>query len=134
MDCIFCKFVKNEMTCAKVWEDDKFIVFLDIMPINPGHLLLVPKVHNEDVFNLDDTLYGEIFMTAKKLSSLLKDATKAKRIGLIVEGFGVDHSHVHLVPLHNPHELLSGKSQKATEEYLKEMQIKLSEIFNKNLS
>ena len=129
MDCIFCKFVKNEVTCAKVWENDKFIAFLDIMPINPGHLLLIPKIHNEYIFELENELYKDIFQVAKELSFPLKEATSAKRIGLVVEGFGVDHSHIHLVPLHNSHELLREGVERATEEYLREMQDKLLGVF-----
>jgi len=129
MDCIFCKFAKNEATCAKVWENERFLVFLDIMPINPGHILLVPKIHNEDIFKLEDDLYEEIFQIAKKLSEPLKKITEAKRVGMVIEGFGVNHSHLHLVPLYKGHELNPERSQKASEEDLKEMQEKLVEAF-----
>jgi len=129
MDCIFCKFIKNEASCAKVWENERFLVFLDIAPINPGHVLIVPKNHNDEIFRLEDNLYSEIFQIAKKLSEPLKKATEAKRIGMVIEGFGVDHSHLHLIPLHNSHELLTGRAKKASEEELKEMQLKLVEAF-----
>lgn len=129
MDCIFCKFVKNEVTCAKVWENENFLVFLDIAPINPGHILLIPKNHNEDIFKLEDDLYSEIFKIAKKLSEPLKKITDAKRIGMVIEGFGVDHSHLHLVPLYKGHELNPERAKKASEDELKQMQTKLIEAF-----
>jgi histidine triad (HIT) family protein len=129
MDCIFCKIIKNEIPCSKVWENENFLVFLDIMPINPGHILIVPKNHNEDIFKLENDLYNEIFQTAKKLSEPLKKVTLAKRIGMVIEGFGVDHSHLHLVPLYKGHELNPERAKKASEEELKQMQLKLLELF-----
>ncbi|MFA7000390.1 MAG: HIT family protein [Candidatus Paceibacterota bacterium] len=129
MECIFCKIINNEISCAKVWENEKFLVFLDIMPINPGHVLLIPKNHNEDIFKLEDDLYNEIFKTARKLSEPLKKVTDAKRVGMIIEGFGVDHSHIHLVPLYKGHELNPEKAQKASEDELKQMQLKLVGVF-----
>jgi len=121
--------VDNQIPCSKVWENEKFLVFLDIVPINPGHILLIPKNHNEDIFKLEDYLYNEIFITAKKLSEPLKKTTDAKRIGMIIEGFGVDHSHIHLVPLYKGHELNPEKAKKASEDELKQMQLKLVEVF-----
>jgi histidine triad (HIT) family protein len=121
--------INNEISCAKVWEDEKFLVFLDIMPINPGHILLIPKNHNEDIFKLKDGLYNEIFKTAKKLSEPLKKVTNAKRVGMIIEGFGVDHSHIHLVPLYKERELIHERAKKASEDELKQMQLKLVEVF-----
>jgi histidine triad (HIT) family protein len=80
-------------------------VFLDVNPVNPGHLLIIPKEHVESVFDLPDEQYKNIFETAKALSTPLQNAMQSRKIGIAVEGFGVSHAHVHLVPLHNPNEL-----------------------------
>lgn len=59
------------------------------MPINPGHLLLIPKKHFEEVYDLPEELFIDLFKAAKFLAGKLKDATKAKRIGIAIEGFSM---------------------------------------------
>jgi histidine triad (HIT) family protein len=105
-DCIFCKFALNKAKFVKVWEDKNFLAFLDHKPITEGHTLLIPKQHFEYIFDLNDKLYNKIFKRAKQLSKPLKTALEATRIGVIVEGFGVNHVHIHLVPLKKGGELL----------------------------
>jgi histidine triad (HIT) family protein len=105
-DCIFCQFAAGKGKFFKVWEDKNFLAFLDHKPINPGHTLLIPKRHFEYLFEMDKKLYRQILERARKLSNPLKRATGALRIGVIVEGFGVAHAHVHLVPLRGGSELL----------------------------
>ena len=104
-DCIFCKIVGREIPAHIVKEDKNILVFLDVNPVNPGHLLIIPKKHIESVFDLPDEQYKNIFETAKALSTPLQNAMQSSKIGIAVEGFGVPHAHVHLVPLHNPNEL-----------------------------
>ncbi len=105
-DCIFCKFGQNKAKFVKIWEDKNFLAFLDHKPITEGHTLLIPKQHFEYIFDLNDKLYDKIFKRAKQLSKPLKTALEATRIGVIVEGFGVNHVHIHLVPLKKGGELL----------------------------
>jgi histidine triad (HIT) family protein len=104
-DCIFCKIVGREIPAHIIQEDDNVLVFLDVNPVNPGHLLIIPKVHIESVFDLPDEQYKNIFETARALSTPLQNAMGSRKVGVAVEGFGVPHAHVHLVPLHNPNEL-----------------------------
>jgi histidine triad (HIT) family protein len=99
MDCIFCKIIKGEIPCHKVYESDIAFAFLDINPIQEGHILLIPKKHSEYIFDLTNKEYSDLLLEAKKLSEPLKKATNAKRIGLAIEGFAVPHVHIHLVPL-----------------------------------
>jgi histidine triad (HIT) family protein len=115
-DCVFCGFAAGKGKFYKVWEDKHFLAFLDYKPINPGHTLLVPKQHFEYIFEMDKNLYGKIFDRARELSETLKTATRATRIGVIVEGFGVAHVHVHLVPLHKGGELLKKGATDVTDE------------------
>lgn len=129
MDCIFCKIVNKEIPCFKVWGNERFLVFLDIVPINPGHILIVPKNHNEEIFKIEDDLYNELFQIAKKLSEPLRKATEAKRVGMMIIGFDINHAHLHLVPLYKGPELNPERAKKATEEELKQMQEKLVEAF-----
>lgn len=120
-NCIFCKIIKGEIESYKVFENENFIAFLDINPINPGHLDIVPKQHHGYIFDLPDDLYREIFEIAKKLSLPLQEVTKAKRIGMAVEGFGVDHVHLHLVPINKGNELDPNRAKQATSEELGKM-------------
>jgi len=128
MDCIFCKIIKNEIPSYKVWENNNFLAFLDLNPINSGHILLIPKKHFNEVFDLYDDLYNEAFQIVKKISKPLRDITKAKKIGIAIEGLGVSHAHIHIVPIYNINELNPERAKKATEKELKEMQNKLSNV------
>ncbi len=106
-NCIFCK-LGREGSKHKVWESEKFLAFLDIHPAQPGHTLLIPKKHDDYIFDLSDDEYTEHFLEAKKVAKHLKEKLNSKRIGIIVEGFGVSHIHVHLIPINNPQEIISG--------------------------
>ncbi len=96
--CIFCKLAKEESK-LKVWEDEKHLAFLDINPIEPGHTLVIPKKHTPYIFDLNDKEYSDLMLASKRVAELLKQKLHPKRIGILVEGFGVDHVHVHLVPI-----------------------------------
>lgn len=117
-DCIFCKIIEKEIPAHIVWEDNQFFAFLDVNPVNPGHLLIIPKEHVESVFDLPEAQYKKVFEIAKTLSTPLQNAMRAKKIGIAVEGFGVPHAHVHLVPLHNPNELNPERATHMDEETL----------------
>jgi len=121
--CIFCKIIKGEVPTYKVYEDELAFAFLDIRPINPGHILVIPK-HHEPVFhNLEDRQYMAVMKTVKKLSTLVQEKMSPKKVGLIVAGFEVNHAHVHIVPMHGFHDitskhLLDNTLKKATNEEL----------------
>jgi histidine triad (HIT) family protein len=124
-DCIFCKIAKGEIDSAKVYEDEKFFAFLDVRPLNPGHTLLVPKKHADYIFELDESLYSELFKTAKKLAKPIRNAVKSKRIGVAIEGFGVPHAHIHLIPINNVNEIDPHRAKAATPEELNEVAEKI---------
>jgi len=104
-NCPFCKIVAGKLSTFKLWEDKNFLAFLDHKPISPGHTLIIPKQHYPYLFDLPDKRYGEIMSVSKKLAAPIRSAMGSKRIGVLVEGFGVDHSHVHLVPINGSNEL-----------------------------
>jgi histidine triad (HIT) family protein len=97
--CIFCEIVAGRASAAIVWENAEFVAFLDHRPIQPGHLLLVPREHVEYLFDLEASRYRGLWDCARQLARPLQQATGADRIGVAVEGYGVPHLHVHLVPL-----------------------------------
>jgi histidine triad (HIT) family protein len=125
MNCLFCDFASSKKDILKVWEDDSFLAFLDINPINPGHILLIPKGHFSDIFEMDEQMYKSIFKTAKFLAVKIKEALDAPKVGLAIEGFGIGHAHIHLVPVHNGNELNPERAKPATIENLQNVQQKI---------
>ncbi len=134
MKCLFCDIINNKVPAAKIWEDENFLAFLDINPINPGHTLLIPKTHVEDVFELSDDSFQHLFLTAKNIAPILQKATSAKRMGIAVEGFGVPHVHIHLVPVNNGNELNPERAKKSTESELQKMKIRFEEAMKTQIS
>ena len=124
----FCKIIAGEIPSKKVWEDENYFAFLDINPINPGHTLVIPKKHEDNLFDLDEETYSGLFLAAKKLSEPIQKAVDSQRIGVLVEGFLVHHAHVHLVPLNAGNELDASRSKKATPEELEEVAKKIRVI------
>lgn len=104
-DSIFTKIMKGEIPSHKVYEDDTIYAFLDIHPMNPGHTLVVPKAQVDHIWDLNDTDYGYLWQVAKRLGSHIKDTVGSPRVGVIVEGFGVPHVHIHLIPIYRGEDL-----------------------------
>lgn len=97
-DCVFCKIVAGEIPSHIYWQNDNAIAFLDIRPKVPGHSLVVPKSHSSYLFDMGSEDYGNLLSAAKYVARGLKDFTGKNRICVIVEGFAVDHAHIHLIP------------------------------------
>ncbi len=103
-ECIFCKIVKGEIPAYKVYEDEKILVFMDIEPINPGHVLIIPKKHVKLITELDDDLVEEIFKVAKKMDIVIRNSEiKCEGINFLLAdgvaaGQEVPHFHVHVFP------------------------------------
>lgn len=131
MKCIFCSIIKNKEHSFKVWENRDFLLLLVPEPINPGHIILIPKKHVDYVFDAKESLYSQMFKIAKKISVILKKITLANRIGLAIEGFGVPHVHIHLVPVNKGNELNPLRAKKVSEKKLRQMQIEFFQQFKK---
>jgi histidine triad (HIT) family protein len=101
MSSIFTKIINREIPGHIVAEDGKFIAFLDINPLVPGHTLVVPKIEVDYIFDLDDTTITELNLFAKKVAKAIKKSVPCLRIGIAVIGLEVPHTHVHLVPLNS---------------------------------
>lgn len=95
-DCIFCKIVKGEIPSYKIYEDDDFFAFLDIMPRNKGHVLVIPKDHYRWVWDVPDI--GRYYEIVKKVANAQKKAFRTDFIFSAVIGEEVPHAHVWLVP------------------------------------
>lgn len=102
MNCIFCKIAKNEVTSHKIWEDEKHLAFLSIYPNTEGFSVVITKDHNPSyAFDNSDEVLSDLVLAAKKVGKLIDNKLPdVGRTGLIMEGFGVDHLHVKLFPMH----------------------------------
>ncbi len=101
MASIFTKIINREIPGHIVAEDDRFIAFLDVMPLVEGHVLVVPKNEIDYIFDLDDNTLGDLMTFAKKVAVAIKQVVPCKRIGVAVIGLEVPHAHVHLVPMNS---------------------------------
>lgn len=100
-DSIFTKIIKKEIPAEIVWENQDFIAILDIRPITKGHTLLIPKVQVDKFYDLDDKTYTELFKLVKAFARKIEDTMQCVRTGIIIEGFGVPHVHIHLIPMNH---------------------------------
>src|SRR3990167_872863 len=101
-DCIFCKIVRGESPAHIVWEDEKHIAFLSIFPNTDGFTVVTTKKHYPSyVFDLDDKVLTDLILASKKVAKKIDTTFEdVGRTGLILEGFGVDHFHSKLFPMH----------------------------------
>lgn len=99
MSTIFTKIINGEIPCFKVAENDKFLAFLDINPISKGHVLVIPKLEVDYIFDLEDELLAQFMMFAKLVAKKIKIAFPCEKVGVTVIGLEVPHAHIHLVPM-----------------------------------
>jgi histidine triad (HIT) family protein len=118
MPTIFSKIIAGEIPCHKVWEDEKFFAFLDIQPIQPGHVLLVTKQEIDSPFDLYDETYCAYLSAAKKLVQPIRRAMGTKKVALVIEGLEVAHAHIKLVPISSPGDLEQSNARSASNEEL----------------
>lgn len=104
-DSIFTQIIKGEIPAHKIYEDERVIAFLDIHPINSGHTLVVPKKQIDHIWDLDDDDYFYLWKITKQLGVHIKKVLNSPRVGIVVEGYGVPHVHIHLIPLLNPEDI-----------------------------
>ena len=105
MASIFTRIINGEIPCYKIMENDKFLAFLDVFPLVKGHVLVVPKVETDYIFDIADSDLAEMMVFAKKVAKAQKAAISCKRIGVAVIGLEVPHAHIHLVPMNTANDL-----------------------------
>lgn len=102
-DCIFCRIVKGEIPCAKIYEDERVLSFLDIGPINPGHALVIPKKHYPTIFEIDVEDLKACIVTCQEVARAVFMTTAPAGLNLLQNNFRaagqlVEHAHFHLIP------------------------------------
>lgn len=110
-DCIFCKIAKGEAPCHKIWEDKNHLAFLSIFPNTEGFSVVIPKKHYSSyAFEVEDKVLTELVLASKKVAKLIDSKLEGVgRTGLIFEGFGVDHLHSKLFPMHGTSDMKKWK-------------------------
>ena len=106
-DSLFTKIIKGEIPSHKVYEDEKTLAFLNIYPATEGHVLVIPKVQVEFIWDLDPSDYQALMQTVQKVGLHLREVVDAPYVGEMVVGVGVPHAHVHLIPFDKPVEMKS---------------------------
>lgn len=101
MSSIFTRIISGEIPCYKVAENEKFLAFLDIMPLKKGHVLVIPKSEIDYIFDLDDHLLSEMIVFSKQVAIKIKKIVPCKKIGVTVIGLEVPHAHIHLIPINS---------------------------------
>ncbi len=102
-DCIFCKIIKGELPSAKVYENDQVVAFLDIHPVRPGHTLIVPKAHCENLMDCRSEVLSVLMNAAQKVARAVVVATGAEGFNLGINngqaaGQVIFHLHLHIIP------------------------------------
>jgi histidine triad (HIT) family protein len=101
MSTIFSKIITGEIPCYKIAENEHFLAFLDINPLVIGHVLIIPKVEVDYLFDLEDSILSEMLLFSKSVSKKIKNAIPCKKIGVSVIGLEVPHAHIHLIPINS---------------------------------
>jgi len=99
MASIFTRIVNGEIPCYRVAEDDRYLAFLDVRPLKPGHTLVVPKMEVDYIFDLDEDMLAGMMLFAQKVARAMKEVIECNRIGVAVIGLEVPHAHIHLIPI-----------------------------------
>lgn len=102
---IFSKIIAGEIPCYKISESDKFIAFLDIEPLVKGHVLVVPKIEINKIFDVPDDYLAEMLVFAKPIAHAIEKSFDCRRCGISVIGLEVPHAHMHLIPINTPNDL-----------------------------
>ena len=122
MASIFSKIISGEIPCHKIAENENFLAFLDIMPLAKGHTLVIPKIENDYIFDLEDKILADLMVFSKEVAKKVEAKIPCKRMGVAVIGLEVPHTHIHLVPLQSVEDInFSREKLKFSQEELKEI-------------
>ena len=127
MASVFAQIVEGKLPCHKIYENDSFLAFLDINPIKLGHTLVIPKQEIDYIFDHEDNLLSGLMVFSKKVGAAIKKATHCLRIGVVVAGYEVPHTHVHLIPTNSLSDFNFALSRRADQEELAVMVTRIQE-------
>jgi histidine triad (HIT) family protein len=127
---IFSKIIAGEIPSYRIAENEKFFAFLDIFPLRKGHVLVVPKIEVDNLFDLPKEYLEEMLVFAQPIAKAIERAFNCNRCGISVLGLEVPHAHMHLIPVSSSNDLNFTQSKpKASEDSLKQVQDKIIAAF-----
>jgi histidine triad (HIT) family protein len=121
MHSIFSKIIAGEIPCFRIAENEEFFSFLDVRPMQKGHVLVVPKNEVDYLFDMDSEEYQRFFLFARLVAAAIKKAVPCKKVGLAVVGLEVPHAHIHLVPLNEVGDMVFGKNLDVSKEEMEKI-------------
>lgn len=130
MSGIFSKIIKGEIPSYKIAEDDNYYAFLDIRPLQKGHVLVVPKIEVDYIFDLDDQTLSGLILFSKRVAKAIKAVIPCERIGVAVIGLEVPHCHVHLSPINSIGDLDFSRVKEIPAEEMQAIATAISAQFN----
>jgi histidine triad (HIT) family protein len=132
---IFSKIIRGEIPCYKIAEDEQFIAFLDIFPVQYGNTLVVPKIEVDKIFDVPNEYLGNLLLFAKPIAHAIEKAFNCNRVNIITVGLEVPHAHVHLLATYTMYDVdLSKPKLKLSASELKEIQEKFWLICKINIA
>jgi histidine triad (HIT) family protein len=102
---IFSKIIQGEIPAFKIAENELFFAFLDIFPLQKGHVLVVPKIEVDKVFDLPDDYLAQLLVFAKPIAKAIEASFPCNRISMLTVGLEVPHAHLHLIPIQNANDI-----------------------------
>lgn len=123
---IFTKIINGEIPSYKIAENDQFIAFLDVFPLVKGHVLVVPKIEVDKIFDLPSEYLSAMLTFAQPIAKSIEKSFDCKRCGISVVGLEVPHAHMHLVPINTANDLnFTQPKIKVEKEEMEEIQRKI---------
>ena len=129
MSSVFTKIINKELPAYIISEDSENIAFLDISPVKKGHVLVVPKLEVDNIFELPSENYPSLFLFAKKVSKDCQ-SNPCNRIGVSVIGLEVPHAHIHLIPINKLDDINFNNRINMNSDELHHLSQKISEQIN----
>lgn len=99
MPSLFTRIIQGEIPAYKIAETDQFLAFLDVFPLVEGHVLVIPKLEIDNIFDLEPALLQALFGFSQQVAKGIEKAIPCKKVGVAVIGLEVPHAHIHLVPI-----------------------------------
>ena len=125
MPTIFTKIIAGEIPAHKILENEKYLAFLDLRPVNPGHTLVIPKQEIDYIFDMEDDSLKGLMVFAKKIAKAIGKAFPCKKVGVMVAGIEVPHAHVHLIPINSVGDLNFARAKATPQEELAQAAAKI---------
>ena len=123
---IFSKIISGELPAFTIKEDEKFTAFLDAYPLVKGHVLVVPKIETDKLFDLDDAYLSQLLLFAKPIAKAIEKTFACNRCGVSVIGIEVPHAHMHLMPINSANDInFTREKLSVSQEEMKQIQEKI---------